>query len=322
MAIVTPADRTPASVPLGTPRGLGRNAAPLPAPLTSFVGREREVAAIAALLGRDRVRLVTLTGPGGVGKTRLAIEAARGLSVGFEGGACFVALAPITDPSLVDLAIARALGVRPASNRPLPDQLGRVLGTVRRLLLLDNLEQVLDAAPLLAEILGACPGMTLLVTSREPLHLSGEHEYPVPPLRLPGTGSPADVDALGLVETVALFVQRAGAVKPDFVLTAENASAVAALCTHLDGLPLAIELAAARVKVFAPQTLLARLDQRLDLLTGGPRDAPARLRTLRNAIAWSDDLLLPAERALFRRLAVFAGGAILEAVEAVAGDGG
>ncbi len=294
---------------------------PLPAPLTGFVGREREIEQVCALLSRAEVRLLTLTGPGGIGKTRLAIQAAARMAETSGDAPVFVALAPITDPAAVGAAIAQALGVHPDGERPLPVQLGAVLGSRRRLLLLDNLEQVLDAAPMLAEILVACPGLSLLVTSREPLHLSGEHQYSVPPLRLPNPESQSDLDALGEVETVALFVQQARAVQPDFALTAENGPAVAEICRRLDGLPLAIELAAARVKVFTPEALLARLDRRLELLTGGPRDAPPRLRALRDTIAWSHDLLSPDEQMLFRRLAVFVGGFTLEAAAAVAGEG-
>jgi len=295
----------------------GGTTAPLPSPLSSFVGREAEVARVVALLRDPAVRLLTLTGPGGVGKTRLALRAAEEVAADFANGAAFVPLASVSDAGLVLPAVARALGVRPAGGRPLAQQLGAVLAA-RRLVLLDNLEQVLDAAPLLAKLLAACPGLSLLATSREPLHLSGEHEFPVPPLRLPDPRDYAEPGALRRVEAVALFEERARAVRPDFALAAEDAPAVAELCTRLDGLPLAIELAAARVKVFAPQALLARLDRRLGLLTGGPRDQPARLRSLRDAVAWSHDLLPPPEQVLFQRLAVFVGSFTLEAAEAVA----
>ena len=307
--------------------------APLPVPPTSFVGRARDVAAVVGLLHRDDVRLVSLTGPGGVGKTRLAVEAASREGHGFDEGASFLSLAPMTDAGLVGPAVALALGVRPSGDRPLITQLAAVVGTRRRLVVLDNLEQVLDAAPLLANILAACPGLTFLVTSREPLHVAAEHEYPVAPLSLRRetrdvrreNEDSTHVSRLTshVSEAVELFVARAQSVQPEFALTDANASAVAALCARLDGLPLAIELAAARIKVFSPEALLARLDRsdgaHLGLLTGGPRDAPPRLRTLRDAIGWSHDLLAPDEQALLRRLAVFAGGFTLDAAEAVGG---
>jgi predicted ATPase/DNA-binding CsgD family transcriptional regulator len=277
----------------------------LPHPLTSFVGRDAEVAAACALLRSSDVRLLTLTGPGGVGKTRLALSVAHKLAGGFASEIAVVSLAPISDPRLVLPTVAQALGVREAPNRPLIDQLTLALGERRRLLVLDNLEQVVAAAPEVATLLDACPRLTILATSRVPLRISGEQEYSVPPL--------------GLQAAVALFVERARAARPDFALTDAIASAVADVCRRLDGLPLAIELAAARAKVLSPQALLVRLSDRLRLLTGGPRDLPARQRTLRDAVAWSHDLLTPEEQALFRRLAVFAGGFTLEAAEHVTG---
>ena len=233
------ADRRPEPVPLVAVPDRDQSGARLPVPLTSFVGREREVAVVAALLRLPGVRLVTLTGPGGIGKTRLAIAAAAGLEDAFGDAPVFVALAPVTDAALVGPAVARAFGVRPSGDRPLPAHLGAVLGARRRLALLDNLEQVLDAAPVLAEILSACPGLSFLVTSREPLHLSGEQEYPVPPLRLPEVGGGADPENLGRVETVALFAQRAGAVRPDFALTVENGPG---------GVAVTVRLAAMRIR--------------------------------------------------------------------------
>ena len=294
----------------------------LPAPSTPLVGRHRERAAVADLLMRPEVRLVTLTGAGGVGKTRLALAVAEAVQNAFEDGACFVDLAPIVDPSLVLSVIARALEVGETARQSLLATLVDHLRDRSLLLVLDNFEQILAAAPSLARLLAECPALKVLATSRAALRLSAEHEYPVPPLDLPDPKRLPDLDALSRSEAAALFVQRARAVRPDFALTPANASAVAELCARLDGLPLAIELAAARVKLLPPQATLARLEHRLGLLTGGPRDLPARQQTLRNTIDWSYDLLDPSERTLFARLAVFVGGFDLGAVEEVTRDEG
>jgi len=288
----------------------------LPAPLTSFVGRERELAAVALMLAGG-TRLLTLTGPGGAGKTRLALAAAERLRDRYPDRVCFVDLSPVADPNLVAGAIAQALGVREHGSRPPAEALADYLGGRRALLLLDNFEQLVEGAPLLTLLLRACPELTVLVTSRAALRISGEREYTVPPLPLPKPAQVSDLAALSGVPAVALFVQRAQAVNPAFSLTEENAAAVAAICARLDGLPLALELAAARSRILSPQALLARLDRRLPLLTGGARDLPARQRTLRDTITWSYDLLNPMEQALLRRLAVFVGGCTLAAAEAV-----
>ncbi len=275
------------------------------------------------MLGRPDVRLVTLSGPGGVGKTRLAQEIAARAGATFTDGACFVPLATLRSADLVLSAIARALDVREIGDRPLTDALASALRTRNLLLVLDNLEQVLEAAPLVGDLLVTCPGLKVLATSRETLRISGERDIRVPPLALPDLNGHGTDDALADAPAVQLFVERARAARADFALSAENGPIVAAICTRLDGLPLAIELAAARVALFAPAELLDRLDRlggsRLPLLTGGPRDAPTRQRSLRDAISWSHDLLDRNEQILFRRLAVFADGFSLDLAEAIMG---
>ena len=296
--------------------GRGQDIARLPAPLTSFVGRELEVVAIGETLRRDGVRLVTLTGPGGVGKTRLALRVAENVAPEYAGGVAFVSLAPVDDPDLVSAAIASALGVREAGDRPVVETVAEVLGERQLLLILDNFEQVVDAAPVVAVLLRGCPRLSVLATSRAPLRVSGERDVPILPLPLPDPDAP--LDRVGDAESVQLFAARAREADAAFVLTVENAAAVAQICHRVDGLPLAIELAAAKSRLLPPQALLARLGHRLPLLSGGPRDAPSRLRTMRDAIAWSHELISGQEQALFRRLAVFAGGFTLEAAESVA----
>ena len=264
-----------------------------------------------------RTRLLTLTGPGGTGKTRLGLRVADDVKDAFEEGVCFVPLAPITDPGRVADTIAQMLGVRGMSGIPIHERLISFLQDKHGLVVLDNFEQVVEAAPLVADLLAACPKLKILVTSRASLHVQGEHEFPVPPLAVPDAQNLPSFERLGQYEAVALFVQRACAVRPAFALSQENASSVAEICIRLDGLPLAIELAAARIKVLSPRAILARLQHRFDLLTGGACDLPPRHRTLREAIAWSYDLLTKDEKRLFRRLAVFVGGHPFEAAERV-----
>jgi predicted ATPase len=288
----------------------------LPAPRTTFVGRARELAQIGQLL--EQTGLVTLTGTGGCGKTRLAIEAAAGLLPSYRDGIFFVDLATITNPDLVPSTIALALDVRQESSRPIEELLKDVLQDRETLLVLDNFEQVLEAAPVIAGLLSASPRLRVLVTSRAALHLSGEQEFPVPPLGTPDARDIPRTQELTRYEAIDLFVQRASRVDPNFRITDANSAAVAQICAQLDGLPLAIELAASRVKLLPPASMLKRLERRLALLTGGARDLPARQRTLRDTIGWSYDLLDREEQILFSRLATFVGGWTIEAAEAVA----
>ena len=307
-----------AGLPPPSPRGaFSQTRAALPTYLTSLLGREQEVQAISALLARQEVRLVTLTGPGGVGKTRLAVQVASHLQDTSVDGACFVSLASVSDPALVCSTLAQALDLPEPEHTPLLEHLESFLQGKHLLLLLDNFEQVVNAAPLVGELLAKCPAVKALVTSRTVLRLPGEYEFPVSPLALPSPTSPPDAGSLAQYAAVALFAQRASAIKPGFLLSDANAATIAAICARLDGLPLAIELAASRIKLLQPGAILARLHHRLDLLTGGARGLPARQQTLRNTLQWSYDLLTPDEQRLFRRLSVFAGSFTFKAAEAV-----
>ncbi len=294
----------------------------LPLQPTPLVGRKADIVAIQALITQQSARLVTLTGPGGTGKTRLAQAVAANLLDAFPDGIWFVDLAPLNDPALVLPTIARTLGLREIGTGSVQDALSAFLASKRFLVVLDNFEHLLEAAPVVGDLLGAGPGNTVLVTSREPLRLRGEREVAVAPLAVPDYQHRLPTAELAQNPAVSLFVQRAQAARADFALTEENAASVAVICRRVDGLPLAIELAAARVKVLPPSALLARLDTRLPLLAGGSRDVPARQQTLRDTIAWSHDLLSAEERVLFRRLGVFAGGWTFEAAEAVANADG
>ncbi|MCB9384756.1 MAG: tetratricopeptide repeat protein [Bryobacterales bacterium] len=295
-----------------------REHAAAPAYLSSFVGREKELQDLKLQL--ENARLVTVTGPGGVGKTRLAAELARRLEDRYPEGVRFLALAAASSADAVAAAMGRAVGLNELPESDSRQALANHLRERRMLFVLDNLEQALSAGPLVADLLEACPGLRVLATSRSALGVRGEHAYPVPPLELPERGSAEAPEALAAKSAIALFVERARAVRPDFRLDRTTAGDVAELCVRLDGLPLAIELAAARLRLFSPKALRERLERRLDLLSGGARDFPERHRALRQAIAWSYDLLEEEARALFRRLSAFDGGATIEAAQAVCGN--
>lgn len=322
----------------------------LPLQPTPFLGRESVLQRLVALLTQDDVRVLTLMGPGGIGKTRVALEVAAQVAESFPDGVYFVTLSPLTDPALVADTVARELGLRTNAGIPAEEQLRAALAHQRTLLVVDNFESVVSAAPVIARLVAACPGMKTLVTSRIALRLRGEHEYTIPPLETPdpaqwaapgatsatggasgasgasgrsaprlghATPRPIDLEQIARYPAIALFIERAREVKPDFRLTNANAPAIIDICRQLDGLPLAIELAAARLRLLSPQTIRARLSKRLELLTDGPRDQPERQQTMRATIGWSYDLLRPDERVVFRRMSVFAGGWTLEAAEAV-----
>jgi predicted ATPase/transcriptional regulator with XRE-family HTH domain len=316
----------PASPPAGRERSPGDESREVrsgrvPTPPTPMIGRDADLRRVVSLYRKEGARLVTLTGPGGVGKTRLALALGDALSRGDEHTLVFVDLAPLTDGSQVSSAIATAIGLRDTGALDLGDALRDYLASRRCFLILDNFEQVLSAAETVALLLRDCPEVRLLVTSREPLHVRGERELPVNPLEVPDAVTEASLAAIEENPSVSLFLSRVRDVRPDFALTPDNETVVANICRRLEGLPLAIELAAARIRLLSPAALLQRFDEQLGVLTDGPRDAPNRQRTLRDTIAWSYDLLAPQEQATFRRLAVFSGGFMLDGAAAVAGVG-
>lgn len=294
----------------------------LPRPSTSFLGRDREVAGIRDLMLSHHVRFLTLVGPPGVGKTRLAVAVADDIRGEFEDDVVFVDLSPVRDPALVPLAVAQTLGITLMDDTPVPQQLVRFLHGWKVLLVLDNFEHVLGARTFVAEILEGLDGLKIIATSREPLHLSGEREFPVAPLEIPSLDALPPVEDLIRYASLALLIERARAVQPDFALTPQNAKSVAEICVRLDGLPLAIEMAAARLKAFPPNTIAQRLDRALLLLAAGTRDAPDRHQTLRAALAWSYDLLSEPEQAAFHRLSVFQRGCTAEAAQILCGVSG
>ncbi|MFL5759507.1 MAG: tetratricopeptide repeat protein [Thermomicrobiales bacterium] len=312
-------ERTPI-VPFSRPRHDRRALPELPVPLTQLIGREHEVISVIELLRKQDVRLVTITGPGGVGKTRLAIEVANGLAPDFNDGVGFISLALLREPELVGAVLIQALELPDAGGRTPLDRLIDELHDRNVLLVLDNFEQITPAAPLITSLLAACASLKFLVTSRARLHVRGEQEVPINPLPLPAANVRLTAEALKDYPALALFLKRSTEVYPNLNVTEANIAAIAEICRRLDGLPLAIELAAARSKLLTPTSMLSRIERRLPLLTGGARDLPVRQQTMRDAIAWTHDLLRPEERTLFHRLTVFAGGFSLSAAEAVCGD--